>query len=331
MTQKAIKGCIAAFVDYSSPEECDLAILALDQKYKIRTGIGVITVKYAIDARTFSSYSQEDKDWNSWSDGKWDSDRNEGWLVDDQGGSWSSLAKPWREDWDLWCGWKFSSQWDSNLNKVWHFDEKGGRHSSTAKPWRRDSDSWSDWKWNNDWKEGWHVAEKDRNQNSTTKVIDKPRPEANVPQDDYNQAADDGGATVSCIAPQVDEGVMLQHESEQQESNDRSESESEGPCFDVPILTELRRQLEQNDERAALGGKPAQQGPVYCADCQFWLNGLIQWENHKIGKKHRKNQVRLQKRVKKLTQEPDMSKVPGTEIPKEAIVFSDGFACRIWQ
>ena len=51
MTQKAIKGCIAAFVDYSSPEECDLAILALDQKYEIRTDISVTTVKNATDAR----------------------------------------------------------------------------------------------------------------------------------------------------------------------------------------------------------------------------------------------------------------------------------------
>ena len=80
MTQKAIKGCIAAFVDYSSPEECDLAILALDQKYEIRTGIGVITVKHATDARAFSSYLQKDKDWGSWSDWKWDGDWNEGMV-----------------------------------------------------------------------------------------------------------------------------------------------------------------------------------------------------------------------------------------------------------
>ena len=28
---------------------------------------------------------------------------------------------------------------------------------------------------------------------------------------------------------------------------------------------------------------------VYCKECQTWLNGPRQWEDHKIGKKHRKN------------------------------------------
>lgn len=28
---------------------------------------------------------------------------------------------------------------------------------------------------------------------------------------------------------------------------------------------------------------------VYCKQCQAWLNGPRQWEDHKIGKKHRKN------------------------------------------
>jgi hypothetical protein len=28
---------------------------------------------------------------------------------------------------------------------------------------------------------------------------------------------------------------------------------------------------------------------VYCEDCEMWLNGPTQWEDHKIGKKHRKN------------------------------------------
>ena len=30
-------------------------------------------------------------------------------------------------------------------------------------------------------------------------------------------------------------------------------------------------------------------GAVYCPDCEMWLNGPIQWEDHKIGKKHQKN------------------------------------------
>ena len=28
---------------------------------------------------------------------------------------------------------------------------------------------------------------------------------------------------------------------------------------------------------------------VFCADCQMYLNGQAQWEDHKIGKKHRLN------------------------------------------
>ena len=28
---------------------------------------------------------------------------------------------------------------------------------------------------------------------------------------------------------------------------------------------------------------------IYCKDCQMWLNGPLQWEDHKIGKKHKKN------------------------------------------
>ena len=27
----------------------------------------------------------------------------------------------------------------------------------------------------------------------------------------------------------------------------------------------------------------------YCSDCNMWLNGLTQWEDHRIGAKHRKN------------------------------------------
>ena len=31
---------------------------------------------------------------------------------------------------------------------------------------------------------------------------------------------------------------------------------------------------------------------VYCPDCQMWLNGPTQWQDHRIGKKHRTNVVR---------------------------------------
>ena len=30
-------------------------------------------------------------------------------------------------------------------------------------------------------------------------------------------------------------------------------------------------------------------GPVYCRDCEMWLNSPTQWEDHKVGKKHKKN------------------------------------------
>ena len=30
-------------------------------------------------------------------------------------------------------------------------------------------------------------------------------------------------------------------------------------------------------------------GAFYCETCEMWLNGLTQWEDHKIGRKHRKN------------------------------------------
>merc|ERR550514_105578 len=48
MGNKAINGCVAAFVDYSSPQECEMAIQTLDQKYEIQPGLGPITVKRAM-------------------------------------------------------------------------------------------------------------------------------------------------------------------------------------------------------------------------------------------------------------------------------------------
>ena len=35
--------------------------------------------------------------------------------------------------------------------------------------------------------------------------------------------------------------------------------------------------------------EPPETTAVYCPECQTWLNGPRQWEDHKIGKKHRKN------------------------------------------
>ncbi len=42
----------------------------------------------------------------------------------------------------------------------------------------------------------------------------------------------------------------------------------------------------------AAGGRredEPQDGAVYCQDCEMWLNGPTQWEDHKFGKKHKKN------------------------------------------
>ena len=33
----------------------------------------------------------------------------------------------------------------------------------------------------------------------------------------------------------------------------------------------------------------ADEEPIYCPSCQMWLRDQFQWEDHKIGKKHRKN------------------------------------------
>ena len=55
---------------------------------------------------------------------------------------------------------------------------------------------------------------------------------------------------------------------------------------------------------------------VYCKQCQTWLNGPRQWEDHKIGKKHRKN-VQRQAR---LNSPPPAAHVPiPKKIPKPII------------
>ena len=33
---------------------------------------------------------------------------------------------------------------------------------------------------------------------------------------------------------------------------------------------------------------PIEDGSVYCRACEFWLNSQTQWEDHVIGKKHKK-------------------------------------------
>ena len=43
----------------------------------------------------------------------------------------------------------------------------------------------------------------------------------------------------------------------------------------------------------SLGEPP--DGPIYCDVCQFWLNGPAQWEDHTIGKKHKRRSARIRK------------------------------------
>ena len=43
------------------------------------------------------------------------------------------------------------------------------------------------------------------------------------------------------------------------------------------------------DDADETNGPPENGAAKYCPDCEMWLNGPIQWEDHKIGKKHKKN------------------------------------------
>ena len=51
------------------------------------------------------------------------------------------------------------------------------------------------------------------------------------------------------------------------------------------LLTHMESTATQDEE----------DGAVYCEWCEMWLNGPTQWEDHKIGKKHKKNIARRKK------------------------------------
>ena len=59
--------------------------------------------------------------------------------------------------------------------------------------------------------------------------------------------------------------------------------------------------------------KPENGAAKYCPDCEMWLNGPTQWDDHKIGKKHKKN-------VKKggPSKTPALSKAKAKQPPEEA-------------
>ena len=45
---------------------------------------------------------------------------------------------------------------------------------------------------------------------------------------------------------------------------------------------------------ACLRSRAPQNGALYCEVYEMWLNGPTHWEEHKIGKKHAKNNARKQ-------------------------------------
>ena len=55
-------------------------------------------------------------------------------------------------------------------------------------------------------------------------------------------------------------------------------------------------ELEEELEEEAVVGNEA----VYCEVCEFWLNGPTEWEDHKIGKKH-KRRIRRSRRHQSIT------------------------------
>ena len=75
-----------------------------------------------------------------------------------------------------------------------------------------------------------------------------------------------------------------------------------GHPYGVDIKARRSEQVEVNDlpqlpdapvqEASAPEGLEGQNKPekgIHCPDCDMWLNGPTQWEDHKIGKKHAKN------------------------------------------
>ena len=56
----------------------------------------------------------------------------------------------------------------------------------------------------------------------------------------------------------------------------------------------VQGELPEDDDGAV---QPPEDGAAkYCPECEMWVNGLIQWTDHIIGKKHKKN-VRRRRRA----------------------------------
>ena len=59
---------------------------------------------------------------------------------------------------------------------------------------------------------------------------------------------------------------------------------------------------------------------IYCEQCEMWLNGSPQWEDHKIGHKHKKN-----------TRKPGQERKGNTGEERKGIVIPEGTALIIEQ
>ena len=71
-------------------------------------------------------------------------------------------------------------------------------------------------------------------------------------------------------------------------------------------------------------------GAVYCLDCEMWLNGPTQWEDHKWGKKHKKNLQRKQPRKRRHRSKPEQQKIkvpPGTVVLLEQRALMADIEC----
>ena len=71
--------------------------------------------------------------------------------------------------------------------------------------------------------------------------------------------------------------------------------ESDGASSGIHGSDRDSPQVPLQDPPGDQGNVSSETGAVYCDSCEMWLNGPTQWEDHKIGKKHKKNVGRVKK------------------------------------
>ena len=49
---------------------------------------------------------------------------------------------------------------------------------------------------------------------------------------------------------------------------------------------------DDSDEWSGVDSMRRDGDAMYCSDCQIWLHGLVQWQDHRIGRKHGQNMKR---------------------------------------